>query len=69
MKKVTWVERTWVPPGRHEIKEMGEAEFMAFGVEYDEFDNGVGNYSTAIIKLPNGKVRNIPVEQITFIEE
>ena len=69
MSRVTWIERTWVPPGRFENKEMGEAEFMAFGVDCEQFDNGVGSWSTAIIKLPNGKIRIIPVEHITFIEE
>lgn len=45
----------------------GEAVFLEFGVSYDEFDSGVGQYSTAIIELPSGEVKNIPVEQIKFV--
>ena len=33
-----------------------------------EFENGVANYSTAIIELDDGKVINIPVENIQFID-
>ena len=44
----------------------GEATFHEFGVDYEEFESGPGNYSTAIIELPDGSVKNIPVEQIKF---
>ncbi len=51
-----------------DLKEKGEAEFLQFGLDFDHFDNGVGNYSTAILKLDNGTVKNIPVENIRFID-
>lgn len=38
-----------------------------WGCNYEEFETGPGNFSTAIIEMPNGVVRNIPVEQIKFI--
>jgi len=44
----------------------GEAIFHQFGVDYEEFETGPGNYSTAIIELPDGTVKNIPVENIEF---
>ena len=44
----------------------GEAIFHQFGVDYEEFETGPGNYSTAIIELPDGTVKNIPVENIAF---
>jgi hypothetical protein len=44
-----------------------EATFHTFGVEYEEFETGPGNYSTAIIEKDDGTVKNVPVEMITFI--
>jgi hypothetical protein len=46
----------------------GKAKFLAFGVDYEEINMGVGNFSTAIIELSDGTVKNIPVENIKFIK-
>jgi hypothetical protein len=51
-----------------ELKEQGAATFLAFGVDYDDLDFGVGNYSTAILELDDGSVLNIAVERIRFID-
>lgn len=42
---------------------------MQFGVDYEEFDSGAGNFSTAIIKLDDGSIKNIPCEHIKFMIE
>lgn len=49
--------------------EKGEALFLQFGVDFEYHDVGVGNYSTAIIQLDNGEIKNLPVEDIVFFEE
>ena len=41
--------------------------FRQFGVDYADLEVGVGNYSTAIIEMDDGTVRNIPVELIKFV--
>ena len=46
----------------------GEALFHGWGVDYEELDTGAGNYSTAIIELDDGTVRNMPVEMVEFLE-
>ena len=46
----------------------GEAKFHQFGMDYEEFDTGAGNFSTAIIEREDGKVENISVDMIEFIE-
>ena len=46
----------------------GEAFFHQWGVDYEEFEAGPGNYSTAIIEREDGTVENVPVEMIQFIE-
>lgn len=54
--------------GQHynEKVSVGHGLFHQFGVEYEEFETGPGNYSTAIIEMPDGSVRNVPVELIVF---
>ena len=47
----------------------GTAIFHQFGVDYEEFESGPGNFSTAIIELDDGTVKNVPVRNIAFIDE
>lgn len=49
--------------------EIGQATFHQFGVGYEEFESGPGNFSTAIIEWDDGRVDNYPVEMIQFITE
>jgi hypothetical protein len=46
----------------------GEAVFHQFGVSFEEFESGPGNYSTAIVEWPDGRVEAVPVNCIQFIE-
>ena len=43
--------------------------FHQFGVDYEEFDSGPGNYTTAIVEMPDGTVKNVPVENIKFLDK
>lgn len=54
----------------HEPVEIGEGYLLEYGVDYEELgsETGTGAFSTAIIELPDGTVKNIPVEFIRFIE-
>lgn len=70
MKKITYSEYAQIEVGDRsysELQEKGEAEFMEFGVDYEDLEHGVGIYSSAIIKLSDGTVKNIPCEHIKFI--
>jgi hypothetical protein len=49
------------------LEEKGEAMFLAFGVDYEQLDMTAGMYSTAIIELADGSVKNVPAEHIKFI--
>ena len=42
-------------------------EFHQWGCDYEEFEEGPGNYSTAIVELADGTIRNVPVEMVKFI--
>ena len=56
---VTIEKRTW------ELEEKGEAKFHQFGL--DTSSDGEGSYSTAILELEDGTVKNVPAEHIRFI--
>lgn len=45
---------------------VGNGIFHQFGSDYEEFESGPGNYSTAIIEMPDGSVKNVPAELIVF---
>jgi len=47
-------------------KTIGEAVFLCFGVEVLEYETSCASYSTAIIELKDGSVKNVPVEDIVF---
>ena len=38
------------------------------GCNYEEFETGVGNYSVAIIELPNGEVVMPVADDIQFLD-
>jgi len=46
----------------------GVGLFHQFGCDYEPFENGAASFSTAIVEMQDGSVRNVPVEMIEFIE-
>lgn len=48
-------------------EEVGEAWFHGFGTDYEEFENGPGNFSTAIVEWPDGKVEMVRADAIRFM--
>ena len=53
--------------GLFALEEKGEAVLHQFGLDYQEFECGAGNYSTAIVEWADGTVSNVPVEHIRFL--
>lgn len=49
----------------HKVED-GAGNFHSFGIDYEEFEFCPGNFSTAIVEMPDGHVRNVPVEMIRF---
>lgn len=47
----------------------GEAIFLQFGVDYEIYEQGIGNYTTAIIETEDGAVKIVPVDKIKFIKD
>jgi hypothetical protein len=49
-------------------QDKGEAMFHQFGVAYEEFENGAGNYSTAIVEWSDGTVESVKADRIRFMD-
>jgi len=45
---------------------VGEAVFLHFGIDYEVFGETSCMFSTAIIELPDGTIKNLPVQLIEF---
>lgn len=54
---------------KNEAELAGTGIFRSWGVDFMERENGMGNFSTAIIELPNGQLINHPVELVVFVKE
>lgn len=42
--------------------------FYGWGSNYEEYENGAGNYSTAIVELPDGRVIMPVADNISFLD-
>ena len=64
-KLVLWAE--WDP--NKGTQDPVEVVFLGFGVDYEEFDAGPGMYTTAMIMVGSGDVKNVPVQHIKFKQQ
>ena len=53
---------------QYDTVEDGQGLFVQYGCDYEEFESGPGNYSTAIVEMPDGTVKNIPVGKLKFLD-
>lgn len=42
--------------------------FHQWGSDYEDYESGPGNFSTAIVEMDDGTVENVYVEMISFVE-
>lgn len=68
LRKVVTYNRIYIGNGKHEKKETGEAYFHMWGYNYEEFENGAGNFSTAIIEREDGTIEELSPQEIKFID-
>lgn len=52
---------------RYAFEPQGEAMFHQFGVGYEEFEAGPGNFTTAIVEWPDGRVESVPAQHVRFV--
>ena len=43
--------------------------FHQWGSDYDEYQDGPGNFTVAIVEMPDGTVKSVNPSEIKFIEE
>lgn len=46
----------------------GEAMFHQWGVDFEEYETGAGNFTTAIIERKDGSIECPPADMIEFLE-
>ena len=54
--------------GKYEEEKFELGFFHEWGVNYEEFESGAGNYSVAIVELPDGKIITPLAEDIQFLD-
>lgn len=47
---------------------IGIGTFHQFGCDFEEFEHGIGNFSTAIVEMQDGKILNSPIDLISFLD-
>ncbi|HEN8710601.1 TPA: hypothetical protein U8203_000244 [Pseudomonas putida] len=50
------------------IEDAAEGKFHGWGVEYEEFESGPGNYSVAIVEMADGTVQTLMPWAIRFLD-
>jgi hypothetical protein len=50
------------------IEDAAEGKFHGWGVEYEEFESGPGNFSVAIVEMPDGTVQTLMPWAIRFLD-
>ncbi|WP_024718049.1 hypothetical protein [Pseudomonas putida] len=50
------------------IEDAAEGKFHAWGVEYEEFESGPGNFSVAIVEMADGTVQTLMPWAIRFLD-
>ena len=68
MRKVIVSEHKQQEDRKWKLEEKGEAIFHVFGTNYEQFENGAGIFSTAIVEWPDGTMSNVPVEHVRFLD-
>lgn len=58
----------WTGGSNGHYEEFENGIFHQWGSGYEEFENGAGNYSVAIVELPDGKVVLPSADDIRFTE-
>jgi hypothetical protein len=69
VRRVTVYRSEWSFEEQRRIKQpVGEGIFVGYGCDCMEGENGFGNFSTAIVEMPDGTVENVPLHLILFIQ-
>ena len=45
-----------------------QGRFHCWGINYEEYETGPGNFTTAIIELDDGEIMSCPAETVQFLD-
>ena len=68
LKKKVFVPASEGVHGHWKDREPVIAAFHQFGVDYEEFESGPGNFTVAVVELPDGTVEKAQLHEIRFID-
>ena len=74
MSKITHLYEYWRPEDAelytpYEKRFVAEVEFLQFGLNCTETENNIASWTSAIVEMPDGSIKNVDVEMIVFIYE
>lgn len=62
------VRRFHAVAGKREELPPVTGKFHQWGVDYEEFETGPGNFSVAIVELPDGTVNTFEASYVKFLD-
>jgi hypothetical protein len=69
MRSVMTMAATYDGRGaRTGLEDATEGKFHDWGVEFEEFENGPGNYTVAIVEMPDGSIQTLVPWLIRFLD-
>ena len=66
MKLISVLKTVWENGKAIKIHDY-HAKFLQFGNDYEMHDNGIGNFTVAIIQLDDGTVHKVEADNIQFL--
>jgi len=70
MRRVKLLKRVYNPDTKkYDNYPNGEGNFIEYGVDYEEFESGAGNYSCGIIEMDDGTVSLEPIGNFEFTDK
>lgn len=69
MRKVEVYKRAFNPSTQKtETEKVQVGKFHQFGCDFEEFETGAVNFTTAVVEYDDGTVVNMPVQLIKFVD-
>ena len=68
MRPVMTMKPVYVGNKKTGMEDLGKAVFHQWGIEYEEFETGPGNYTVAVVELPSGEIQTHMPECIRFLD-
>jgi hypothetical protein len=69
-RTVIILKREWDRETRKQlIIPIGEATFICFSIDHEEYEDGIGNYPVALVEHDDGRVEAVDIKCMRFKQE